>query len=71
VWVRIQEIPERLMKKKELAEKVARKVGEPPIKVIVNEGVINSLKYLRAKVSLDVNKPLVHIVPITIKERKV
>jgi hypothetical protein len=30
------------MKKKELAEKVARKVGDPPIKVIVNEGVLNS-----------------------------
>ncbi|KAM0888857.1 hypothetical protein ACQ4PT_028072 [Festuca glaucescens] len=71
VWIRIQGIPEGLMKKKELAEKVARKVGEPPIKVIVNEGVLNFSKYLRARVHLDVNKPLVRIVPITIKERKV
>ena len=29
VWARIQGIPEGLMKKKELAEKVARKVGDP------------------------------------------
>jgi hypothetical protein len=46
VWARIQGVPEGLMKKKELAEKVARKVGDPPIKVIVNEGVLNSSKYL-------------------------
>ncbi|KAM0847121.1 hypothetical protein ACQ4PT_055216 [Festuca glaucescens] len=70
VWVRIQGIPGGLMRKKALAEKVARKVREPPIKVIVNEGVLNSSKYLRARVSLDVYKPLVRIVPITIKERK-
>jgi hypothetical protein len=31
-WTRIQGVLEGLMKKKELAEKVARKVGEPPIK---------------------------------------
>jgi hypothetical protein len=71
VWTRIQGVPEGLMKKKELAEKVARKVGEPPIKVIVNEGFLNASKYLRARVHLDVNKPLVRIVPITIKERKI
>jgi hypothetical protein len=71
VWTRIQGIPEGLMKKKELAEKVAKKVGEPPIKVVVNEGVLNFPKYLRARVHLDVNKPLVHTVPTTIKERKV
>jgi hypothetical protein len=71
VWARMQGIPEGLMKKKELAEKVARKVGDPPIKVIVNEGVPNSSKYLRARVHVDVNKPLVRIVPITLKERKV
>lgn len=42
------------MRMKELAEKVARKVGEPPITVVVNEGFINTLKYLRARVFLDV-----------------
>jgi hypothetical protein len=71
VWTRIQGIPEGLMKKKDLAEKVARKVGEPPIKVLVNEGILNSAKYLHARVHLDVHKPLVRIVPITIKERKI
>jgi hypothetical protein len=45
VWTRIQGIPEGLMKKNDLAEKVAKKVGEPPIKVIVNEGVLNFSKY--------------------------
>jgi hypothetical protein len=33
VWVRICGLPDGLMKKKELAEKVAKKVGEPPISV--------------------------------------
>lgn len=33
VWARIQGIPEGLMKKEELAEKVAMKVGEAPITV--------------------------------------
>jgi hypothetical protein len=61
VWTQIQGIPEGLMKKKELAEKVARKVGEPPIKAIVNEGVLNFSKYLRARAQFDVNKPLVCI----------
>jgi hypothetical protein len=70
VWTRIQGIPEGLMKKKELAEKVAKKVGEPPVVVIVNEGKINPSKYLRARVHLDLNKPLVQFVPITLKERK-
>jgi hypothetical protein len=70
VWTRIQGIPEGLMKKKELAEKVAKKVGEPPFVVIVNEGTINPAKYLRARVHLDLNKPLVRFVPITLKERK-
>ena len=37
-WVRIYGLPDGLMKKKELAEKVARKVGEPPFIVIVTEG---------------------------------
>jgi hypothetical protein len=59
IWTRIQGVPEGLMKKKDLAEKLAMKVGEPPISVIVQEGRINPLKYLRARVSLDINKPLV------------
>ncbi|TVT99897.1 hypothetical protein EJB05_54709, partial [Eragrostis curvula] len=70
VWARIQGVPEGLMKKKELAEKVAKKVGGPPLTVIVNEGKINPLKYLRARVFIDVAKPLVRFVPITIKEQK-
>ena len=40
VWTRVQGVPDGLMKKRELAEKVARKVGDP-IHVIVNEGRIN------------------------------
>jgi hypothetical protein len=70
IWTRIQGVPEGLMKKKELAEKVALKVGEPPISVIVNEGKINPSKYLRARVNLDIYKPLVRFVPINLKERK-
>ena len=38
VWARIQEIPDDPMRKKALAEKVARNVGEPPIRVIVMRG---------------------------------
>lgn len=38
VWSRIQGIPEGLMKKRELAEKVAAKVGEGPIKLDIQEG---------------------------------
>lgn len=70
VWARIEGVPDGLMRKKELAEKVARKVGEPPITVMVNEGFINTSKYLRARVFLDVHVPLVRFVPITLKERK-
>jgi hypothetical protein len=70
VWARIQGLPEGLMKKKELAEKVAKKVGEPPLKVILNEGRINPSQYLRARVHLDLSKPLVRFVPINLKERK-
>lgn len=58
------------MRKKDLAEKVPRKVGEPLITVIVIEGFINTTKYLRARVFLDVQVPLVRFVPITLKERK-
>jgi hypothetical protein len=68
VWARIQGVPEGLMKKRELAEKVAKKVGDI-IHVVVNEGRVNSTLYLRARVWLDVNKPLVRVVPITLKER--
>jgi hypothetical protein len=56
------------MKKRDLAEKVAKKVGVI-ITVVVNEGKINSTPYLRARVWLDINKPLVRVVPITLKER--
>ena len=69
-WVRIYGLPDGLMKKKELAEKVARKVGEPPFTVIVTEGMINPMPYLRARVHLDLAKALVRFVPITIKEAK-
>ncbi|KAM0863936.1 hypothetical protein ACQ4PT_044253 [Festuca glaucescens] len=70
VWARVQGIPDGLMKKKELAERVAKKVGEPPFTVIVTEGKINPSKYLRARVFLDLNKPRVRVVTITLKERK-
>ena len=43
---------------------VLRKVGEPPIMVIVNKGIINPSRILRARVYLDVNVPLVRFVPI-------
>lgn len=58
------------MKKKELAEKVTRKVGEPPITMIVNEGKINLATYLRARVFLNLNKPLIRVVSITLRECK-
>ena len=70
VWVRIQGIPEGLMKKKELAEKVARKVGHPPITVIVDEGRINPSPFLRARVFMELDKSLVRVVPVTIKESR-
>lgn len=70
VWARIEGVLDGLMRKKELAEKVARKVGEPPITMAVNEGFINTSKYLRARVFLDVGVPLVRFVPITLRERK-
>jgi hypothetical protein len=58
------------MKKRDLVKKVARKVGEPPISVMITEGRINPATYLRARVFLDLNKPLVRVVPITLKERR-
>jgi hypothetical protein len=56
------------MKKREVTENVTLKVGEPP--VIVNEGVIHLAKFLRARVFMDLNKPLLRFVPIKLKERK-
>jgi hypothetical protein len=70
VWARIQGVPEGLMKKKVLAEKVAKKVGEAPITVIVSEGRLNPSKHLRARVFLDLSKTLVWFVPITLRESK-
>ena len=58
------------MKKNELAEKVARKVGNPPITVIVDEGRINPSSYFSARVFMELDKALVRVVPITIKESK-
>jgi hypothetical protein len=55
------------MKKRELAKKVAKKVGDP-IVVVVNEGKINPTPYLRARVLPDLKKPLGRVVPITLKE---
>ena len=70
VWARIMGLPDGLTRKRELSEKVAAKVGEPPFKVIVNEGRINPASTLRARVFVDVNEPLVRFVPITLKEHK-
>jgi len=58
VWAHIQGILEVLVKKKELAEKVARKVGEPPTMVVVDEGRINPVSYLRAQEFLDLEQSL-------------
>lgn len=41
VWAWIRGIPKGLMKKKDLAKKVAKKVGKQLFTVIVNEGRIN------------------------------
>ena len=70
LWARVKGLPDGLTAKKELAEKVASKVGEPPFTVVVNEGKINPASTLRARVFVDVNKPLVRFVPITIKKSK-
>jgi hypothetical protein len=58
------------MKKIDLAEKVARKVDNPPITMIVDEGRINHSSYLRAWVFLELDKPLIRVVPITTKESR-
>lgn len=41
VWARVKGLPDGLTRHRELAEKVAAKVGDPPFNVIVNEGRIN------------------------------
>jgi hypothetical protein len=58
------------MRKVELAEKVAKKVGCPLFNVIMNLGRINTAKYLRALVFIDINKPLVWFVPLILKDKK-
>jgi len=68
IWARINGVPELLMKKGELAAKVASKVGDI-ITVVVNEGKINSTPFLRDRVWLNLRKPLIRVVPITLKER--
>jgi hypothetical protein len=45
-------------------------VGEPPISVMVTEGKINPAMYLHARVFLDIGKPLVLVVLITLKEKR-
>lgn len=69
-WARIMGIPDGLMKKKSVAEKIAGKVGIPPFRVVVNEGRLNPSKYLRARVYLKLDTPLVRFVPLTLKESK-
>lgn len=49
---------------------MVRKVGNPPITVIVDQGRINPSSYLRAHVFMELDKVLVRVVPITIKESK-
>lgn len=70
IWARIKGPLDGLTRKKELAEKVAKKIGEPSFTVIVNEGKINPSSHLRVRLFVNVNKPLVRFVPITLKERK-
>lgn len=70
VWARIIGIPEGLMKKKEVAEKIEKKVGIPPITMIVNEGRLNPAKYLRAWLFVMLNTPLVRFVSLILKESK-
>lgn len=37
VWARIKDLPDGLTRRKDLAGKVAAKVGDPPFAIIVNE----------------------------------
>ena len=46
LWARVKGLPDGLTRKKELEEKVAKKVGNPPFTVIVNEGRINPSSHL-------------------------
>ncbi|XBI32127.1 hypothetical protein VPH35_055617 [Triticum aestivum] len=70
LWARVKGLPDGLTRRRELAEKVAAKVGDPPFTIVVNEGRINPSSTLRARVFVDVNEPLVRFVPITLKEHK-
>ena len=70
LWARIIGIPDGLMKKKEIAKKMDAKVGIPPFSVVVNEGIINPRKYLRARVVVKLDTPLVRFVPLNPKERR-
>jgi hypothetical protein len=70
IWARIHGIPDGVMKKKDMAVQVAGKVGKPPITVVVNEGKLNPTTYLRARVFVPIDKPLVRVIPITLKEKK-
>ncbi|XBI05112.1 hypothetical protein VPH35_133308 [Triticum aestivum] len=70
LWARVKGLPDGLTRRRELAEKVAAKVGDPPFTMVVNEGRINPASTLGARVFVDVNEPLVRFVPITLKEQK-
>ncbi|KAI4978282.1 hypothetical protein ZWY2020_014836 [Hordeum vulgare] len=70
LWARIKSLLDGLTRKKELVEKVAKKVGHPPFTVIVNEGKMNPSSFLWVKVFVNVHEPLVRFVPINLKDRK-
>ncbi|KAI4977702.1 hypothetical protein ZWY2020_014256 [Hordeum vulgare] len=70
VLARIKGLPDGLTRKRELAEKVAGKVGDPPSNVIMNDGRINPSSTLIGRVFVDVTTPRVRFVPITLKEHK-
>lgn len=68
VCARIKGIPDA--QKFALSEKISNKVGVRPIKVFVNEGCLNPTKYLRARVFVKLDTPLVWFVPLTQKEMR-
>ena len=70
LWARVKGLPDGLTRRRELAEKVAKKVGELLFTVVVNEGRINPASHLRVRVFVNVQKPLVRFVSITLKEMK-
>ncbi|VAH62423.1 unnamed protein product [Triticum turgidum subsp. durum] len=70
IWARIKVLSDGLTRKRELAEKVAKKLGGPPFTVVVNEGTINPSSHLNVRVFVNVQKPLVSFVHITLKEMK-